>query len=271
MISSILKFIFSGWFIAAILMSLLWLRQRRTNNAGIVDVGWAASIGLLAAIFAIVAEGDLARRISIGTMGLVWGLRLAWHIHARSHGKPEDGRYSQLRKQWAPHEQREMFKFYQLQAATVAFFTLPLIPPLLNKSPGLSPIEIAAGILWLIAIAGEAAADAQLEHFKHRAENKGRVCRDGLWRFSRHPNYFFEWLIWVSFALFASSSPGGFIAWICPAAIMFFLFKVTGIPATEAQALRTKGDDYSDYQRTTNAFFPWFPRKENEHVVRTAA
>jgi steroid 5-alpha reductase family enzyme len=270
MIATATKLILSGWFIAAVVMTALWFRQRRTNNAGIVDVGWAATIGSLAVLYAIFSDADIARRIFVAVMGLAWGLRLASHIHARSHGKPEDGRYTQLRKQWAPHEQLEMLKFYQLQAATVAFFSIPFIPPLLNTARGLSAIEIIAGILWLIALTGEAAADAQLERFKKRGL-KGTTCRDGLWNYSRHPNYFFEWLIWCAFALFASASPFGFIAWLCPATIMFLLFKVTGIPATEAQALRTKGDDYRDYQRTTNAFFPWFPRKDIAHVVRTAA
>ena len=100
----------------------------------------------------------------------------------------------------------------------------------------------------------------QLQGFKKDPANRGKTCRAGLWSYSRHPNYFFEWLIWVSFFIFASASPYGWISIVCPVLIFYFLFKVSGIPATEAQALRTKGDDYRDYQRTTSAFFPWFPK-----------
>ena len=109
-------------------------------------------------------------------------------------------------------------------------------------------------------MAGEVAADAQLSRFKSLASNRGRTCQAGLWRYSRHPNYFFEWLIWVAFALFALASPGGFWGFVSPALILYFVLRVTGIPATEAQAIRTRGEEYRRYQRTTNAFVPWFPK-----------
>jgi steroid 5-alpha reductase family enzyme len=103
-------------------------------------------------------------------------------------------------------------------------------------------------------------ADSQLQSFKSNPANRSATCRVGLWRYSRHPNYFFEWLIWVAFAVFAMGSPYGYVAAFAPLLMLFFLFRVTGIPATEAQALRSKGDDYRQYQRTTSAFVPWFPR-----------
>jgi len=115
-------------------------------------------------------------------------------------------------------------------------------------------------VLWLIAISGEALADAQLAAFKRHAANRGRVCDAGLWRYSRHPNYFFEWLIWMAYAVFAFPSPYGYLALIIPAVMLFFLFKVTGIPATEEQSLRSRGDKYREYQRTTSRFVPWFPK-----------
>ena len=110
-------------------------------------------------------------------------------------------------------------------------------------------------------MAGEAAADAQLNKFKSDPSNKGRTCQVGLWRYSRHPNYFFEWLIWVAFALFALASPGGCWGLLSPALILYFVLRVTGIPATEAQAIRTRGEEYRRYQQTTSAFVPWFPKK----------
>jgi steroid 5-alpha reductase family enzyme len=112
----------------------------------------------------------------------------------------------------------------------------------------------------LVAIAGESLADAQLAAFKRRAA-KGQVCDAGLWRYSRHPNYFFEWLVWVAYFLFALGSPHGWLAFVGPASILFLLLRVTGIPLTEEQSLRSKGDAYRRYQRTTSAFVPWFPKK----------
>ena len=111
-----------------------------------------------------------------------------------------------------------------------------------------------------MALAGEALADRPLEWFKKDPKNRGRVCQVGLWRYSRHPNYFFEWLAWMAFALFALPSPLGFLSLACPALMLWFLLKVTGIPATEAQALRSKGEAYREYQQSTSAFFPWRPK-----------
>ncbi len=132
----------------------------------------------------------------------------------------------------------------------------------LNPEPTLAPLEYAGTALWMVALAGEAVADAQLAAFKRDPASKGQVCQRGLWTYSRHPNYFFEWLIWVAWALFGMASPYGWISILCPLLMFYFLFRVTGIPATEAQSLRSKGEAYRRYQQTTSAFVPWFRRQE---------
>lgn len=249
------------WLGAAGLMVVLWLVQRRTGNAGVVDVGWAAGLGGAAVVLALLLDGDSVRRLVLAGMGGLWGLRLAWHIHQRSHGKPEDGRYQQLRREWGEHVQRRMFRFYQLQAFTVAFLALPFALAAHYSQPmGLT--DLLAMSLWLVALVGESLADAQLAAFKRSGAPSGSVCQRGLWRYSRHPNYFFEWLNWCAFALLATSAGYGWLAWLMPAAMLYLLLGVTGIPATEAQAVRSKGDAYRTYQRTTSAFVPWFPRGE---------
>jgi steroid 5-alpha reductase family enzyme len=121
-------------------------------------------------------------------------------------------------------------------------------------------IEWTALGLWLIGIAGESVADYQLKQFKADPANKGKTCDAGLWNYSRHPNYFFEWLIWVSYFVFALGSPFGWVSLIAPLLMIYFLLKVTGIPATEEQALKTKGEAYRRYQQTTSAFIPWFKK-----------
>lgn len=256
---------------AMLVMAALWFVQRRTGNAGIVDVAWGLVIAALATAFAGLGGGDAFRRALLAAMALSWGLRLAWHIHARSRGRPEDGRYAQLRREWAPNVQRGLFRFYQYQAVAAVVFSLPFIAPSLNPSPRLSALETGAAVLWLIAFLGETVADAQLERCRRLSRGTKRTCREGLWKYSRHPNYFFEWLVWCAFALFACASPGGWVAVICPVVLLHVLLRVTGIPYAEQQALRSRGDDYRAYQRTTSAFIPWFPRKDKTHVVRPTA
>jgi steroid 5-alpha reductase family enzyme len=138
---------------------------------------------------------------------------------------------------------------------------IPFLAAARNPDPTLTALEWAAVALWALAMAGEATADAQLSKFKSDPANKGHTCQVGLWRYSRHPNYFFEWLIWVAFAMFALESSGGYWGLISPALILYFVLRVTGIPATEAQALRTRGAEYRLYQQTTSAFVPWFRKR----------
>jgi steroid 5-alpha reductase family enzyme len=252
-----------GAAVVATFMFVLWMIHLAMKNASIVDVGWAASLGILAIIYALRAPGLPARSWILATMVAVWAFRLAAHLLVRIVGKPEEGRYVQLRADWKTSLALKFLVFFEAQALLAVILSVPFLLPTLNASPAFSPIEIAAVALWLVAIVGESVADAQLARFKSDPSNKGRTCRVGLWNYSRHPNYFFEWLIWVSFALFAIASPWGWLGLISPILILYFLFKVTGIPATEPQALRSRGDEYRRYQETTPAFFPWFPRRES--------
>lgn len=245
---------------SSLTMLVLWYVQVRRRDAGVVDVGWAGLLGLSALLVGLTGEGDPGRRALVGIMGGMWGLRLASHLLTdRVWGAhEEDGRYKDLRDRLGPRVNFFHFWFFQAQAVTVVVLALPFVAACAWNSGPLGPWDYAAAALWLIALFGESLADRQLKAFKAIAANKGRVCRDGLWACSRHPNYFFEWLVWCAFALVASASPWGVLAWTCPALMLFFLLRVTGIPATEAQALRSRGDDYREYQRTTSAFVPWF-------------
>jgi steroid 5-alpha reductase family enzyme len=126
---------------------------------------------------------------------------------------------------------------------------------------GLSWWAYCGVALWLVAVVGESVADRELAAHRADPSRRGATCRSGLWRYSRHPNYFFEWLHWWTYVIIAAGAPWWWVALAGPAVMTFFLFKVTGIPATEAQALATRGDDYRDYQRTTSVFVPWFPKR----------
>lgn len=244
------------------LFALMYLLCRRLDNYGFVDVAWSYSFALIAIFYGALAAGWPPRRLILVTMAGLWSLRLGTHLGKRvaGHHPIEDGRYVQLRKDWAGNFGLRMFGFFQLQAASVVLLGVPFLLPVLNPATGLHPWEIAGAGLWLLALTGESLADAQLADFKRDPANKGRVCDVGLWHYSRHPNYFFEWLIWVSYFVFALGSPWGWLAVIGPASILYLLLRVTGIPLTEEQSLRSKGDAYRRYQATTSAFTPWFPK-----------
>jgi len=251
----------SGLGLMVVAMTVLWAIQVRTQNAGTVDVAWSAGIGVLALLFAALAEGHAPRRWLVGGLTAAWSLRLAYYLLRRVSGEPEDGRYQALRASFGPRANHFFFWFFQFQALLVVLFA---VSPLLAMTIPVSAMRVwdFVGIaICLIAISGEAIADRQLAAWRRNPANKGRTCRYGLWRYSRHPNYFFEWLHWWAYCAFAAGTWAGGAALLGPALLLLFLFKVTGIPPTEARALATRGEDYRAYQRTTSVFFPWFPKK----------
>ncbi len=260
MFTEIISLMAVGFGILFVMMTGLWAVNVRRNNAAIVDVGWGAGYALMALVALTMADGYGPRRVLIATLVGIWGLRLALHLFVDRvlPGKPEDGRYVALRKKWGTNVNRKFFVFFQTQAVMIAVLSLPIWLMAINRTPELLPLEYVGAALWLVGVLGESVADGQLKRFKDDPANKGKTCRVGLWNFSRHPNYFFEWVIWISYAVMALTSPYGWAAVISPAVMLYVLLNVTGIPLTEEQALRTKGDDYRDYQRTTSKFIPWF-------------
>ncbi len=243
------------------LMTLLWWIHFPIKNAGILDFGWALGLALVAILYVGKGTGYAPRRLLIGSMAAIWGIRLALHIlFDRVIGKPEDPRYRAIRAQWQGHIEVKLFLFFQLQALLDVFLAMPFLLMAMNPDPSLRPLEWLGFGLWVVSVGGESVADSQLKRFKANPANKGKTCRSGLWGLSRHPNYFFEWLVWVAYFLAALPSPHGWIAVASPLLMFYFLFKVTGIPLTEAQALKTRGDDYREYQQTTSVFVPWFKK-----------
>lgn len=240
----------------------LWLVQKRTRNAAIVDVGWTVGLGLLAVGYALALDGLALRRLLVGGMVGVWSLRLASHLwFDRIRGHPEEGRYLRLRELWGERQESRLLLFFLGQAVLAVLLSLAFLPGLLDDRP-LGALDVAALLLWVAALSGEALADRQLGRFKADPANKGRVMDRGLWSWSRHPNYFFEWLLWIAFVLPGLVAPWGPLTLLAPAAMLCFVLKVTGIPPSEAQALRSRGEAYRSYQRRVSPFFPLPPRKE---------
>lgn len=252
-----------GLVVVAIIMTTLWLLGLRFRNFSYVDIGWSANFAVLAILYASLTEGWLPRRWLIAAMFTFWGARLAAHLATRILGEPEEGRYVQLREEWGQkgNLNARFLGFFLFQGGLNVFLILPLLLACLNPAPGFQALEIAGVVVWVLGLAGESLADRQLAAFKRNPENRGKVCNTGLWRYSRHPNYFFEWTIWIGYALFALASPFGWIALAMPLLMLHFLVNVTGVKATEEQALRSRGDAYRAYQATTSAFIPLPPRK----------
>lgn len=247
------------WACAAAVMSVGWLWQKRHNNAGIVDVLWSFGVGGSAVLLAAIGDGALLPRAMLAVLGGVWGLRLGLHLWHRVRGEPEDGRYRHLRDHWNGN-QFYFFLFFQFQALLIVLFALPFVA--VAHTPEASVLWAMVAIaVWLFGAGGESITDRQLAKHRENPANKGKTCRSGLWRYSRHPNYFFEWTQWFAYVALAVGSPWIGLAWAGPVVMFVFLRWISGIPYTEAQALRTRGDDYREYQRTTPMLFPWFPKR----------
>lgn len=251
---------------SALWMFGLWLIQLKYRNASLADVGWCAGLAGTVIWYALMAEGEPARRLLLALMIGLYALRLGTYIlFDRVIGKQEDPRYRAVRRRWGRHEAAIMLAYFQVQAAAIAVFSLPPLLVMQNPRPPFSLWELLGVMLWAVAVTGEAVADRQLAVFRRQPWNKDRVCRSGLWRYSRHPNYFFEWLHWWSYVVMALALPAGnwWATLIGPLAMGWALVKVTGIPWTESQALVSRGDDYRLYQQTTSAFIPWPPRTDS--------
>jgi steroid 5-alpha reductase family enzyme len=241
------------------IMFLVWLWAKKIKNAGIVDVFWALNFPVITLITFYFAEGFELRKYVICGMFLLAELRLGLHLWQRviGHIKEEEGRYVQLRKEWGVHADRNFAIFFQFQAISNVLLAIPFFIITANTASQFSIVEYIGIAIWLIAFFGEMIADKQLANFKKDPKNKGQVCETGLWYYSRHPNYFFEWLAWMSYFIFALASPWGILAIVSPAIILYLLLKVTGVPNNEEQNLRSKPAAYKKYQQTTSAFFPW--------------
>ena len=241
--------------------TLAWLIQLRTGNAGMVDPIWAFTLGGLAAWFAWAGDAPLMVRMAMGLMGAIWGIRLGWQLLRRNWGAKEDWRYAKFRAEWGDKANGRMFWFFQFQnlftLMLAGFAFLPLAYR--DGTPPLACLIAAVGI-WLASVVGEWVSDSQMDAFRRDPANQGKVCRVGLWRYSRHPNYFFECLHWMAYPLLAWGMPGWWLSLGAPLVMAYLLTQLSGMPLMEAEMARRK-PGYAEYMRTTSPLIPWPPRK----------
>lgn len=258
--------------LACTLMAVLWLVQWRRRDASLVDAGWAFGIGVGGLLALALGSGDPGRRLVVGALLAAWSLRLTIHlVRDRVMGKPEDGRYQMLRQKWGGRAQPYFFLFFQAQAILVAVFTLPFLAIARDPTPFGAPGDWCGAMLWLASFLGLAYADHTLARWRGDPAHKGQTCRGGPWRYSRHPNYFCEWLVWISYILLGLSGPWWWLVPPVPILLLLLLVFVTGIPYTEARALASRGDDYRRYQKATSPFIPWLPKRALDPPAAPAA
>lgn len=262
----ILAAIFAIGMAMSIIMTLAWLAQQRTGNSGWVDTIWSFGIGLCGVAAALVTAPDddlQLRQVLVACFAGIWALRLGLHIAGRSMGVANDPRYTELIRGWGADAARRMYWFLQIQALVGIPLVLAIFLAAHRPGAGFTLADGLAIVVMVIAIGGEGLADLQLRRFKADPANKGGVIETGLWRWSRHPNYFFEAIGWLSYPIIAIDLSGGYVwGWLAvaaPATMYWLLVHVSGIPPLEQHMLRSRGDAFRAYQRRTNAFFPGPP------------
>lgn len=249
----------SGFAVVSVALTLVWAVQLKTRNAGIVDPVWSWSMGFLAVWYAIFGAADADTRLALGLLGGLWGLRLGTHLFIRNAGKPEDARYAKFRAEWGARANVNMFWFFQFQAVVAWLLSVGFL--VVAYRPGATSVTFLslAIVIWLVAVIGEGIADAQMERFRGDPSTKGQVMNRGLWRYSRHPNYFFESVHWLAYVPLAFGSPWWWVALLPAAGMAWLLLKMSGVPILEAHLIQSR-PGYADYMRTTSAFIPWPPK-----------
>ncbi len=250
------------------IMTIAWIVQLLSDNAGWVDVFWSFGTGAAATLLALTPIADAPvpgfQQILVALLPAIWSLRLGAHLFGRVwRGAREDVRYAEFRTEWGERFQARMFRFLQIQALAGFILALVAFAAARNHAQGRLVYDIAGIALFAAAFAGETLADRQLRRFKADPANHGGICRIGLWAWSRHPNFFFEWLGWCAYPILAFDPSFHSFWWVIalagPVQMYWLLVHVSGIPPMEKLMARSRGAEFRVYQSTTPAFLPLPP------------
>ncbi|MCP3408860.1 DUF1295 domain-containing protein [Bradyrhizobium sp. CCGB01] len=246
----------------SVIMAIAWLVWRASRNSGWVDTIWTFGLGFVGLAGAVTTRPMDFQGALIAAMAAIWSLRLGLHIASRTRGITDDPRYARLVRDWGEDATRQMFWLLQKQAIV----SIPLALSMWLAANGSAPPvqTVTAILIFGVAVVGEGIADEQLRRFRHDPANKGKICDVGLWRASRHPNYFFEWLGWLAYPVLAIDLGGhdlwGWFALLAPLCMYWLLVHVSGVPPLEEHMLADRGDAFRRYQMKTNVFFPGPPK-----------
>lgn len=253
---------FQASLIILLLVTLLWIWSAIIKNVSIVDLFWGVGF-VIVNMFYVFMSGELnERKMLILTLVSIWGLRLAIYLALRNIGKGEDFRYQEFRKNFGP-KRYWWFSFFQtflLQGVLIMIVSLPLLGISHSKSSGdLNVLDYIGVVIWIIGFSFEAGGDFQLARFKRNAANKGKVLNTGFWKYTRHPNYFGDSVVWWSFAIFSIAAQS-YWQIIGSIVMTLLIIKISGVALLEKTLNDTK-PQYKEYIHKTNSFFPWFPKK----------
>ncbi|WP_223670626.1 DUF1295 domain-containing protein [Kangiella shandongensis] len=253
------------WLLAANITAqlLAWLWQVRVRHADIADIVWAGMLALNGCVLFILSDASWHHRYVLLIIPVLWYLRLFIHLLSRYDLQHEDGRYQYLRQHWHQSTQLKFLLFFIGQGVLISLFSIPAWV-LSQEQSELNALDVIAVMILIVSYIGIWLSDKQLAQFKKKHKTSGNVCRIGLWRYSRHPNYFFEWLHWFAYPLLVSGNDWSWLLWIYPFIMLVFLLKLTGIPFNEQQNIRSKGEAYRQYQRETSMFFPMPPQTSHK-------
>lgn len=242
-------------------MSVLFIVAQLLKDNSIVDIGWGIGFILIALLILVQYKVLSARSVIVTLLVILWGLRLAIHILLRNRGRGEDLRYAKWRRDWGRlFILRSYFQIFILQGLLMMIIAAPVITVNSSLSSSLRISDFAGLMIWTAGFLFEAVGDWQLARFKRNPDNRGAVMDKGLWRYTRHPNYFGEVMIWWGFFLLALGVPKGWITFISPVLITFLLLRISGVTMLES-ALHDRKPGYREYVERTSVFIPWFPRR----------
>ncbi|HXV26570.1 MAG TPA: DUF1295 domain-containing protein [Candidatus Paceibacterota bacterium] len=239
-------------------MFVMFLYALVRRNNGLADVAWG--IGFVVAALAVLwFNTDIVlRQLLVTALVSIWGVRLALHVWLRIKGNDEDWRYARWRRTWGEHWLiRSFLQVFMLQGFLMLVISLPVLYVNAFGGPSLGGWDLAGAAVWVVGFIWESVSDHQLARFKKNPENRGRVLQSGLWRYSRHPNYFGEVCMWWGLWLIASAVPGGWATFIGPGVLTFLIIRISGVALLERHF--AANPEYLDYRRRTSMFFPWFP------------
>lgn len=259
---SVLELAGLGLLVTLAYMTCGWLTSVVRQDASTVDVFWGLGFVLLAVVFAVTGDGFVGRKALVAVLVGIWGLRLAGYILIRNRGKGEDYRYQAFRQRWGKsYWWVSFFQVFVLQGLLMWIIAMSLMAAESNARPqNFAALDVIGAAVWCVGFFFEAVGDWQLARFKADPANKGRVMRSGLWKYSRHPNYFGEATMWWGLYLIAAGTRWGFWTIFSPVLITFMLLRVSGVALLE-RAQKASKPEYQEYLESTSAFVPWFPRR----------